>query len=691
MTETLTALHGSGRWQPARAGLIALWRYWDETFTFHNGRLLLRGPNGSGKSMALELLLPFLLDGDSSPSRLTSSGRSRGRLFDRLMTGSSEPSRTGFAWVEFRRDSDVFTVGARIRGAHATNATDVDLFTTTLVVGRDLHLLDGTRTPLSRKSLVAAIGETGRVHGSVDEHRAAVREVLFAGFSAERYASVIGALLALRKEKLSEKLDPDKLSGVLSEALPPLDDHDVAAVAEGFERLDRRRAELALLESDVAQVQQLARRQRAYARAVVLDSAATVRSAETTRDSVTRDERQARDQLEQTRRQRDEVAAEREQRETRDAQLGVEIDALKDSDAYRAGASLADLRAQAARLRQLASGAGDVAGRREQERAMAAEAAEAASDGQRVATDNARLAEVALRETASPLDGDQVATEACGLDDSDEGERLLKAWISAKGSRIGEVRVALASHENAVTRRDVHDRLVGDAEETVGRRRATLETALAAEAASRDEHADAVNTWANQCSTLGVDRLRAVLPAPAHEPATVDDAVAELRRVVAGEDGAAAQDLVQRREAAEAERSAVGAERELWASSALVDPAGPQWRSRRGLDGAPLWRLVDIAAGASAPEIDGLEAALTASGLLDAWVRPDGRVEFATGQADVLLTAVAPEAPPDGEGTLARLLAPVGSDSGGRDITGGVPVSTGARLTHSSPCIIIRS
>ncbi|MGH8960389.1 MAG: hypothetical protein ACRDWT_04170, partial [Jatrophihabitantaceae bacterium] len=67
------------RWRPNRAGLIALWRYWDETFTFHNGRLLLRGPNGSGKSMALELLLPFLLDGDSSPSRLTSSGKPRGR------------------------------------------------------------------------------------------------------------------------------------------------------------------------------------------------------------------------------------------------------------------------------------------------------------------------------------------------------------------------------------------------------------------------------------------------------------------------------------------------------------------------------------------------------------------------------------------------------------------------------------
>ena len=85
------------RWTPTRAGLVALWRYTDETFTFHHGRLLLRGPNGSGKSMALELLLPFLLDGDASPSRLTSSAKSRGGLYERVMGGVDEASRSGFA------------------------------------------------------------------------------------------------------------------------------------------------------------------------------------------------------------------------------------------------------------------------------------------------------------------------------------------------------------------------------------------------------------------------------------------------------------------------------------------------------------------------------------------------------------------------------------------------------------------
>lgn len=32
----------------------------------------------------------------------------------------------------------------------------------------------------------------------------------------------------------------------MSEALPPIDEHDIAAVAEGFERLDRRRGGFAV-------------------------------------------------------------------------------------------------------------------------------------------------------------------------------------------------------------------------------------------------------------------------------------------------------------------------------------------------------------------------------------------------------------------------------------------------------------
>ena len=65
---------GSTRWRPRRAGIINLYEYANQVFDFAGGRLLLRGHNTSGKTKALELLLPFCLDGDISPKKLDPFG-----------------------------------------------------------------------------------------------------------------------------------------------------------------------------------------------------------------------------------------------------------------------------------------------------------------------------------------------------------------------------------------------------------------------------------------------------------------------------------------------------------------------------------------------------------------------------------------------------------------------------------------
>src|SRR5439155_3856056 len=57
----------------------------------------------------------------------------------------------------------------------------------------------------------------------------------------------------------------------------------------------------------------------------------------------------------------------------------------------------------------------------------------------------------------------------------------------------------------------------------------------------------------------------------------------------------------------------------------------------------PLWRLLDFASHCPAAERDGIEAGLLASGLLDAWVSPDGAVTLPDGAADALID-------PDGSG-----------------------------------------
>lgn len=668
VTDRVTVLPGTDRWRPSRAGLIALWRYWDETFTFHRGRLLLRGPNGSGKSMALELLLPFLLDGDSSPAKLSSAGKSRGRLFDRVMTGTDETTRTGFAWVEFRRADEVFTVGARIRASQATNKADVDLFTTALAVGRDLHLLDATRTPLSRKALVDAIGSTGRVHAGAEEHRAAVREVLFPGFSADRYTSVVGALLALRKEKLSQNLDLDKLSAVLSDALPPLDDQDIAAVAEGFERLDRRRDELAGLERDLAEVRQLTRRQRDYARAVVLGAAAAVRSAETSRDHVTRTERLTREELDTARARADEVTEQRRSAEERYAAVGVELDALKDSSAYREGAGLADARTHAGRLRENAERVRRSAAERAREHANAVAEAEEASGVRQVAAANLELAERDLRTAAAAVGAETVAGEAAGIAEPDDAERFAQAWVGAQRTRAGEVREALDAHGHAVAQRGFHDEQVAADEAAVNERAAAQASAQAAAAAAADAYRAAVQSWAQGCESLGAARLAAVLPRPPEDPAVVAAAVAALTADVHTEHTVARRELAAQRETVGGERATLTAERARWEHGGLVDPDGPPWRSERsGRRGAPLWRLVDLAPGVGGAAVDGVEAALTAAGLLDAWVAPDGRVDLGPGQTDVTLTA----RPTPGR-TLAALLTPVGAAAEEHGVPAGV-------------------
>ena len=56
-----------------RAGVLNVWQYDEQVFDFADGRLLLRGTNGAGKSKTLEMLLPFVLDGDKA--RMTATGR----------------------------------------------------------------------------------------------------------------------------------------------------------------------------------------------------------------------------------------------------------------------------------------------------------------------------------------------------------------------------------------------------------------------------------------------------------------------------------------------------------------------------------------------------------------------------------------------------------------------------------------
>jgi uncharacterized protein (TIGR02680 family) len=171
-------------------------------------------------------------------------------------------------------------------------------------------------------------------------------------------------------------------------------------------------------------------------------------------------------------------------------------------------------------------------------------------------------------------------------------------------------------------------------------------------------------------------------------PLPARNAAAEAHRAAASRlaDRAA---LLAHREEATAERQRLAVD-ELTAleTGGERGPSGPYTRTPgvrdRGL-GAPLWRLVDFRPHVTEAERAGLEAALEASGLLDAWVRPDGSAVVPDGH-DVLLDpvgllggtgldrALCPAvdladagAAAVGEETVARLLASIGLAAVGDD------------------------
>ena len=642
------------RWTPTRAGLVALWRYTDETFTFHQGRLLLRGPNGSGKSMALELLLPFLLDGDASPSRLTSSAKSRGGLYERVMGGVDDASRTGFAWVEFSRETDdVFTVGARLRASSATRKVETTFFTTSQKVGTDLYLIDELREPLSGKALKLALGDHGQVHGSAVDHRNAIRERLFPGFSEDRYSSVITALLALRKEKLSDNLDLAKLSGVLTEALPPIDEHELAAVAEGFERLDRRKDELRKLEMELAAVTELARRQRAYARIIVAGVAAQVREAESRRDAVTRAEREASAALADASAS-DEQAAERLRAiEERLGDIEVEIETRHASKAYRKGAELNHLRDEERQLRERAQSDSAATSARTAEQKQRAAELDQAQEQCDAATNNLTVASDEVHQIALGLGAEQLRNEMVDAADNDVAHSFGLAWVSSRRLQARAVRAVIARHTDAVQRR-------GFETEQLGVDQAGLDGALEGRRAAEEAlrlvlHAfnAEVGDWARSSRALGPERVLAELGQPPYEPDTVDDAIGRLRTEVESRYAVALRDLEQLRQEAEKQRDELLAEKAALDEGVLPEPEAPSWRGERiGRSGAPLWRLVEVADGVDPREIDGVEAALGAAGFLDAWLASDGSIDHVID--DLILT----ERPTRGR-TLADLLVPL--------------------------------
>lgn len=626
----------SRRWRPTRAGIVNVWRYYDEAFQFHQGRLLLRGPNGTGKSKALELLLPYLFDANLRPSRLSTFGGSERTMYWNLMgDGYPGATRVGYVWLEFGRADDQgraewFTCGARLQaGKSSRQVLPPTYFTTGRRVGAGLSLLADDGRPLTKAELGAAIDGDGAVFdAAAGDYRRMVRHVLFPEFNDEQYEALITALLQLRRPKLSEHLDPDELSALLSEALPPLDTGDVAEIAEGFERLDRRREDLTQLEREVGAAESLARRARTYAQRVLRAAAAAVVSATSAMDGATRRARESNAAYQAAGRQLEGLEGTRAGLDLEQHRVEQRIDGLTDSEPYRKGKGLDDLRRAADEARRRAelarTDAAERAGEAEGDAAKAAQVLQLARQA-------AELTERAREEAARAAQRAGLASsfeEVAATEELITARRLLRAAVEARGRQVGEVRRALGAHRGAIEERTRAERRLEECRE----QRARSEAELAEIETRRSEELDrlrrALSRWAAECAELPLAAAAEELVGAAEdEPAVlriVGDAATRLAEELSREQTTLAADqgaLVKERDAHAAERA------ELQRAKVLV-PEAPRTRTadRQSLPGAPLWQLVDWRPGLDEATQAGVEAALEASGLLDAWVLPSGEL-----------------------------------------------------------------
>jgi uncharacterized protein (TIGR02680 family) len=661
-------LRTPNRYIAVRAGIVNLYEYDDQVFELADGRLLLRGHNTSGKTKALELLLPFCLDGDISPRKLDPFAKSAKEMKWNLVGCVESEQRIGYVWLEFARlgaaGLEYVTAGIGMKANRGRDGVQRWYFVALgRRVGHELALRRGAY-PLTRRELAELLGDEDALLGSPSEYRRRLNDLVYGFPSIEQYETMISLLLELRRPHLSKALNARDVSALLSGSLSEIDHELMRRLGEGLEQLDALQAALRTLESVRERVEDFTRSSyRAYARAAIGERGEQLRRSETAHGNASKARRAADEALERAH----VVAAEATEalqraRADRDAVEG-EREALLQSADWAAVAEVEQLGRAAAHAR--------VAAERTRERADDAAARATSDEADSIAAaasaDEARSAlGAALAALAAEADAAGLAARhgavAPGLEEPggtpavvgdllrDEAERWL--LVLDEHERLLEaVAARQAEHARATAARDEAAAVLRAA----GERRGELEVQLDD---ARGALAEAIEAWAAELRELrlapGVLARMLELAGETGEARSAWEGELVVRRDV----------LVVERTDLEAERRELGRERnEMSAARARLlaeedePPPSAYTRpaERTGRPGAPLWQLVDFQAAVSAPDRAGVEAALEGAGLLDAWVLPHGAVL----DRDTLDVVLEPGAPASGGPSLADVLVAV--------------------------------
>jgi uncharacterized protein (TIGR02680 family) len=724
----------SERWKPLRAGLVDMFYYDQEEFWFHDGRLLLRGNNGTGKSKVLALTLPFLLDGDLAPHRVEPDGDRQKRMEWNLLLGGKHPGpeRLGYTWLEFGRKGadgteEFCTIGCGLKAVAGRGIARHWFFVTSQRPGGELRLLPDSRVPLTREKLREEIGSRGFVYDRAADYRRAVDEHLF-GLGPHRYEALVNLLVQLRQPQLSKKPDEKLLSRALTEALPPLSPGLVTTVAEAFRGLDEERGALrSLAEAQEAATAFLGHYRR-YAKVAAKRMAAGPRLTQSRYEQFRADLAAAEEAFTAAQEQLGEAQRELTELDERRTELEARRDALQADPAMRDAERLEQLRQDADR-KQRAAGVqkADRDRHADQVRRYADRATQTAH---RAGTGRDKLTQ-ALREAAATAAdagcAQQHQTAVTALDGpTREGgspdafppaeraggeHRTVAAYLDAPEAPAADILAQVRRDAQAIADRQARavaqlDRLLADVARARGQRQAAQEAEgrLSADVQAAADRVTASDLAVEERMRLILDGYRSYLRGLAElrvaDPdeliaaleswgltgeganpavAIIDDAV----RVTGAELGQLAGELGSQRTGHVTRAGELAEQIGRLRAGGHDAPPVPHTRAasiRDGRPGAPLWKVTDFAPGLAGDERAGLEAALEAAGILDAWVTPggnlvDGDVIVVSGLAPVagascasLLVPAIDKADPQAtaldEVSVASVLSAIGREPG---------------------------
>jgi uncharacterized protein (TIGR02680 family) len=679
------------RWQPLRSGLLNLYRYDYQELHFHDGHLLLRGNNGTGKSRILALQLPFLLDGETAPHRMEPDGDAAKRAEWNLLMGKLS-DRSGYTWIELGRLGDdgtpqYLTLGCGLSAIEGRGIVGRWFFTTSQRIGRDLHLVSDAGHVLSRQRLAELLGDRGRLYLTAREYRQAVDRALF-HLGEQRYEALISLLIQLRQPQLSRNLDEARLSRALSEALPPPSQAVLDDIAESFRGLESDRQDLESFVAARRGVGAFLTEYGQYSGIAARRRAEAVRTTHSAYEGALRGLRAAEAELRDLEerlamlRSRlealalDESAADgavKTLEQSPEMQAAIAVDEARRAATDRATEARGRLEehrvavgAREAREEELARSHGEVADARARVEDRQDRALERARDAG-LERDHLAAVEPLARLEDEPAQALERAEKALAR----RIDRQLEAarQIAELGKRVDEARLAVtrareaqehfeAGYAGSVEKQKEAQGVLEKAREDLlvafgGWRASLVELAPA----DLDEIESRLEDWCEEARGESPVQLE------------VREAMTRAAQRLAG----LRADLESRIATMEADLARLTEERDHLEKGRHVPPPPPYTRGegvREERQGAPLWALCDFAAGFDEHAARaGLEAALEAAGLLDAWVTPRGEL-LGPEDHDIVLAAGRSALPPEGR----RLDAVLVHDAGGRH-AGVVPPS----------------